>query len=129
MVAPTEENTLNFLHDFVLCRDGVPRVVVTDHGTQFSTKFTTECTRLGIKHWKSSNKIVLAALKKNLEEKSNKWINELPATLWAVRTLARGPTKETTYALVFGSEAISLAELALPSYKVFTCDTKSNKQQ
>lgn len=54
LAAPTKENTLNFLHDFVLYRYGVPRVMVIDHDTQFSTKFTMECTRLGIKHWKSS---------------------------------------------------------------------------
>lgn len=92
---PTEENTLNFFHDFVLCRYRVPRAVVIDHGTQFSNKFTTECTRLEIKHWKLSvahpqgngqaktaNKLVFTALKKNLERKSNKWGDELHNTLW-----------------------------------------------
>lgn len=29
----TEENTLNFFHDFVLYKYGVPRVIVTDHRT------------------------------------------------------------------------------------------------
>lgn len=28
LAAPTEENTLNILHDFVLCRYGVPRAMV-----------------------------------------------------------------------------------------------------
>lgn len=99
-------------------------------------------TRLEIKHWKSSvahpqgnvhaedvKKIVLTTLKKNLEERSNRWVNELPAILWAVRTSARDPTKETTYAMVFGSKAISLAELALPLYRVSTYDSESNKRQ
>lgn len=31
--APTKENTLKFLHSFILCRYGTPRVVITDHGT------------------------------------------------------------------------------------------------
>lgn len=105
LVHPTKENVLNFFHDSVLCRFGVPRAVVTDHGTQFSKKFMVECKRLQIRHWKSSvahpqsngqaeatNKLVLMALKKNLEGKSNKWVDELNPVLWAVRTSTRGPT-------------------------------------
>lgn len=85
---PTEENALNFFHGFILCRCGVPRAINTDHGTQFSTKFSAECTRLGIKHWRSFvahpqgngqaeavNKLVFTALKKNLEGKFNKWVD------------------------------------------------------
>lgn len=76
----TEENVLNYFHDSILCRFGVPRAMVMDHGTQFSKKFTNECNCLYIKHWKSSvvhpqgngqakvaNKLVIQALKKNLE--------------------------------------------------------------
>lgn len=103
----------------------------SDHGTQFSKKFTGECKRLHIRHWKSSvahpqgngqgktaNKLVLAALKKNLEGKSNKWIDELNSVLWVVRTSTRGPTAETPYSLVYGSKAVAPAELALPTHRV-----------
>lgn len=74
----------------MFCKYGVPRAVVTNHDTQFSTKVAVECTRLEVKHWKSSvvhpqgngwaeaaNKIVLTTLRKNLEGKSNKWVDEL----------------------------------------------------
>lgn len=104
LVHPTEDNVHSFFHDYVLCRFGVPRAIVPDHGTQFSSKFTAECERLHIKHWKSSmaypqdngqaetaNKMVMSALKKNLAGKSNKWVDELPGALWAVRTIAEGP--------------------------------------
>lgn len=43
---PTEENALNFFHYFILCRYGVPRDIITNYGTQFSTKFSVKCTRL-----------------------------------------------------------------------------------
>lgn len=36
---PTEENAINFFHDFILCRCRVPWAIITDHGTQFSIKF------------------------------------------------------------------------------------------
>lgn len=54
LASPTEENTLNFLHDFVLCRYEIPWVIITDHDTQFATKLVAECSRLRIKHWKLS---------------------------------------------------------------------------
>lgn len=76
---PTEENVIKLFRDSILYRFGVPRAVVTDHGTQISNRFSTECERLHIWHWKSSvvyphgngqakavNKLVLRALKKNL---------------------------------------------------------------
>lgn len=139
LVHPTKNNVFNFFYDHVLCRFGVPRAVVSDHGTHFSSKFTAECERLHIKHWKSSvahpqgngqaeaaNKMVMSALKKNLASNSNKWVDELPAALWAVRTMLRGHTGETPYALVYGSEAVSLAELALPTVRVDMFNTEEN---
>lgn len=72
--------------------------------------------------------MVLTVLKKNLEGKSNKWVDELHNTLWGVHTLARGLTGETAYTLVFGSEAVLPAKLALLSYRVFVFDKDSNKR-
>lgn len=46
----TEANTFNFFHDQVLCRFGILRAVVIDHGTQFSSKFSSEYEILHIKH-------------------------------------------------------------------------------
>ena len=127
----TEENVLNFFSDQILCRYGVPRAVVTDHGVQFSTKFTEECERLGIKHWKSSvahpqgngqaeaaNKLIITALKKNIQGRAGRWVDELNPVLWSIRTSVRGPTGETPFALVFGSEAVAPVELALPTFRI-----------
>lgn len=41
--------------------------------------------------------------------------------------MARGPMGETAYPLVFGSEAVLPAELALPSYRVTPFDETRNK--
>lgn len=57
------------------------------------------------------------------------WVNELHNTLWGVLTSARDPTGKTAYPLVFGSEVVLQAELALPSYRVFAFDEVSNKRQ
>lgn len=59
--------------------------------------------------------MVMSALKKNLAGKSNKWVEELSSALWTVRTMLRGPAGETPYTMVYGSEVVSPAELALPT--------------
>lgn len=64
-----------------------------------------------------------------MEGKFNKWIDELHSTLWAFRTSTRGPTSVIAYALVFGTKAVQLVKLALPSYSVSLFDKVSNKQQ
>lgn len=58
------------------------------------------------------------ALKKNLEGKSKKWVDELQLLLWTVRVLARGTTKETPYPLMYGFEAVAPTKLALPTQSV-----------
>ena len=35
-----------------------------------------------------------------------KWVDKLPITLWAYRTTQEQPTRETSYALAFGVEAL-----------------------
>lgn len=139
---PTEENVSKFFLDNILCLFGFPRAVITNHGVQFSSMFTLECQRLHIKHWKSSvahpqgngqvkaaNKLILLALRKNLEGKSNKWVDELNSTIWSVRTSTRGHTRETTYTLVYGSEAIATVEVALPTARVSMYNEDFNRSK
>lgn len=49
-------------------------------------------------------------------------------TLWSVRTLARGPTGETPFLLVYGSEVVATAKLALPTHWVMAYDINDNTQ-
>lgn len=70
--------------------------------------------------------MVLTALKKNLEGKSTRWVEELPIALWAVCTSARGSTGETPYALVYSLEAVAPAELVLPTYRIETFEESRN---
>lgn len=114
---------------------------MTDHGTQFANRFTAECERLHIRHWRSSvahpqgngqveaaNKLVLRALKKTLEGTSKRWVDELYSVLWSVRTSTRGPIGETPFFLDYGSEAIALVKLALPTHRVLKYSTDENNR-
>ena len=58
---------------------------------------------------------MLNALQKDLEGAREKWPQLLPKALWVVRTTIRGPTGETSFALTYGSEALALVEMGLPT--------------
>lgn len=60
--------------------------------------------------------MLLNILKKGLEEHKGICVEELPNVLWANRTSVRTPTGETPFALVYGIEAVILAEVGLPTY-------------
>ncbi|KAM1497262.1 hypothetical protein ACFX11_031704 [Malus domestica] len=63
----------------------------------------------------ASNKTILDCLKKSLTNKNGKWSNELPGCLWAYHTTKRRVTGETLFSLAFGSEAIILPNIIVPS--------------
>ena len=136
---PTADDTWKFFHDQVLCQFRVPHAVVKDRGPQFSNQFSKWCDTLHIKHWKTStaypegngqveaaNKLVLNALRKDLERARGKWPQLLPKALWAVQTTIRGPTGETPFALTYGSKALALVEMGLPTLRVATYDPAQN---
>lgn len=90
-------------------------------------------------HWRSSvahpqgngqaeaaNKLVLRALKKNLEGRAGKWVDELQTALWSVRTTVRGPTGETPFSLTYGSEAMTPVEMILSTHRVAHYSEQSN---
>lgn len=59
--------------------------------------------------------MLLEALKKRLHDicntKGGKWLKELPNVLWGLRTQPCKPTRQSTYFLVYRSEAILHADV------------------
>ena len=69
---------------------------------------------------------MLKIIKTWLEGAKVIWPEELPSVLWAYRTTARMPTRETPFRLTYRSEAVILAEVGLTSYKVHNHDESMN---
>ena len=60
--------------------------------------------------------MILDALKKRLYQKEEKhlgrWLKEVPAVVWGLRTQASRSTSVSPYFLVYGSKAILTADIA-----------------
>ncbi|WP_271039623.1 reverse transcriptase domain-containing protein [Agrobacterium sp. ST15.13.040] len=129
-----------FVWKNIVCRFGIPRVLVADNGSQFIDKgFQEFISDLGIKmhfapvaHPQSngqvevSNRTIKDGLKKRLGEAKGKWPGELQSVLWSYRTTPRRATGETPFSLVFGTEAIIPIEIVQPSIRVQVFDEGGN---
>ncbi|KAL0449610.1 UNVERIFIED_CONTAM: Gag-Pol polyprotein [Sesamum latifolium] len=94
-------------------RFGIPRVIISDNGTQFQEKaIVAWCKELKIQQNFTSvgnpqangqtevtNRTILQHLKTRLEGAKSSWVEELPGVLWAYRTTPRSSTGETPFCL------------------------------
>lgn len=82
-------NVKTFLWENIVTRYGIPKMLVSDNGTQFKSqkRLLEFCEKLGIKHSFSSvahpqtngqakafNKVILKGLKRGLEDAKGKWL-------------------------------------------------------
>ena len=128
----TEKNIRSFVWRCIICRFGIPRVLVSDNGKQFDNDtFRDFCSQLEIRNHYSSpahpqangqvevtNRSLLKIIKTRLDGAKGIWPEELPSVLWAYRTTARTPTGETPFRLTYRNEAVIPAEIGLTSYRV-----------
>ncbi|XP_075667260.1 uncharacterized protein LOC142636852 [Castanea sativa] len=74
----------------------------------------------------ATNKVILAGLKKRLDDAKGGWVEELPHVLWAYRTTPRRSTGETPFSMTYGMEAIIPLESGFPTLKSDQYDEASN---
>jgi transposase InsO family protein len=107
----------------IVCRFGVPSRIITDNGTQFTSRLFQEyCEGIGtqlcfasVAHPKSNDQAereiteILRGLKTRtydyLKKHGANWVNELLSVLWENRTTPSRATEETPFFLVYGAEA------------------------
>nr|XP_029147022.1 uncharacterized protein LOC114924956 [Arachis hypogaea] len=125
----SSSNCRKFMWRQVITRFGIPEVVISDNGTQFTDKkFMEFLSGLGIKQKFSSvehpqtngqveaaNKVILLGLKKCLDGKKGNWADELPSVLWSYRTTEQSATGETPFRLTYGVDAVIPVEIGEPS--------------
>ena len=137
-----EKNVWSFVWKNIICRYGIPRVLVLNNGKQFNNDaFKDFWSQLGIKNYYSSpahpqangqvkvmNRSLLKIIKTRLKGAKGIWSEELLSVLWAYRMMVRTPTRETPFWLAYGSEAVIPAEVGLISYRVGNHDEGRNNE-
>ena len=136
-----EANTTSFVKENIICRFGTPMAITTNLVKQFdNANFIYFCEELNINlHFASvahpqtnglveaTNKTIKRLMKKKLQQKKGKWVEELPNVLWAYRTTKRTATGETPYSLAFRREAVSPIEHKLTSFRVQHFEEEDNE--
>ena len=138
----TEQKIRNFVWRAIICRFGIPRALVLDNGKQFdNAKFRDFCAELGIKNYYSSPahpqsngqaevtiRTLKATLKTKLEDLKGNWVEYLPEVLWAYRTMQKSATRETPFALAFGTEAVAPVEVGIKSPRIEFASVEHNDE-
>jgi transposase InsO family protein len=138
------EQAVTFFTDIVY-RFGVPNSIITDNGSQFTGwKFLEFCDKFHIRvDWAAvahpqtngqverANGMILQGLKPRIFDRLNKsgrkWLQELPAVVWSLRTTPRRATGFTPFFLVHGAEAFLPTDLEYGSPSVRGYDEDANQ--
>jgi len=127
-----EKSVVNFLFEDIFTRFGVPREIVTDQGSQFTSKMVKSLVEdYKIKQRKSTlyhpqengqfestNKVIEGILTKIVHLHRRDWAERLPEPLWAYRTTWRNITGHTPYELVYGKQILFPIEFQIKTFKM-----------
>eukprot|EP00253_Pinus_taeda_P035345 PITA_35345 len=132
LVRATEQTVVNFLFEEIFVSYGVPREIVTDQGTQFTSKLVKEITdKYKIKDRKSTpyhprangqvestNKTLEGIITKTVAMNKKNWEEKLKDALWAYRITWKNTAGFTPYQLVYGKEVMLPIEFQIHTYKM-----------
>ena len=76
-----------------------------------------------------TNRTILQGLKARLMQAKSSWADDLYNVLWAYQTTLHIPTRETSFKLTFGTEAIIPLDIGLLVLRVESFDPQQNENQ
>lgn len=76
----------------------------------------------------SANKVILLVMKKKLDDAKGIWADYLQELLWSYHTTPQSTTKETPFRMVYGSDAMTLVEIELPTWRMKHFDEGTNNE-
>nr|GEU32152.1 reverse transcriptase domain-containing protein [Tanacetum cinerariifolium] len=115
LVRITEKDVKKFAWKNIVCRFWLPRIIVTDSGTQFVNE--------------KANKSLMEGIKAILGRERAGWVNELPNVLWAHRTSLKQSNGETTFSLTYESEAVIPVEIGMPTHRTMMIREDKNEDE
>ena len=123
VIKANKNSALKFIKDLV-AQFGIPNRIITDNGTQFTSNlFGDYYDDMGMKlcfasvahpqsngQAKQANAEILKGVKTRtydeLKKHGSRWVDELPAVVWANQTTPSRATGETPFFLVYGAEVV-----------------------
>ncbi|XP_075082932.1 uncharacterized protein LOC142166936 [Nicotiana tabacum] len=127
----TKKAVVDFVHSNIICRFGIPKVIITDNAANLNSHLMKEvCQLFKIMHRNSTpyhpkaNGVVEAANKnikkilRKMVQGSRQWHEKLPFALLGYRTTVRTSIGATPYLLVYGTEAVIPAKVKIPSMRI-----------
>nr|GEV14466.1 hypothetical protein [Tanacetum cinerariifolium] len=93
LVKITCKEVICFAMDNIICRFGLPRVIVTDNGAQLANRLVER-----------ANRSLMEGIKTRLGREKAGWVDELPNVLWAHRTSIKQSNGETPFSLTYGKQ-------------------------
>ncbi|XP_063948099.1 uncharacterized protein LOC135152193 [Daucus carota subsp. sativus] len=138
----TTKQVAQFFWENVICRYGIPRVLVTDNGAQFNNpEFVGYCNDYSIElrftsvahpqangQAEVANRIILDGLKKRVEKAHGSWAEEILPILWAYRTTCKVSTGATPFQLAYAAEAVVPLEITHTSPRVQQYEPEANEE-
>lgn len=116
----TAATLVQFLEQAVFLLFGVPEMILTDNGTQFTSKeFGALLQHYGVKHWLTPsyhpqvnntervNRVITTAIRATIKGKHSNWSDNIQQIANAIRTSVHESTKYTPYFLTFGRNQVS----------------------
>ncbi|GJZ98443.1 reverse transcriptase domain-containing protein [Tanacetum coccineum] len=140
----TGKEVRKFSWDNIVCRFGLPRIIVTDNGANFvNDPFKSWCKKLNIEQMniavahpqanglvERANRSLIEGIKTRLGRERKGWVDELPNVLWAHQTSLKTRNGETPYNLTFRSEAVISAEIDMPTHRTMMIkEGKGNEEK
>ncbi|XP_074359790.1 uncharacterized protein LOC141699885 [Apium graveolens] len=138
----TTKKIVQFFWENVICRFGIPRILVMDNGKQFDNaefreycddnsielRFTSVSHPQANEQEEVAKRIILDGLKKRVERSRNTWVDELLPILWAYRTTCKVTTKATPFMLAYGAQAVVPLEIMHGSPRIEAYEPETNEE-
>nr|GEU73847.1 protein NYNRIN-like [Tanacetum cinerariifolium] len=139
----TGKEVKKFDWENIVCRFGLPRVIMTDNETRLvNDPFKSWCKKWKIKQVNTAvaypqanrlveraNKSLMHGFKARLGRERVGWVDKLPNILWAHRTMLKTNNGKTPFSLTYGSEAVISTRRGMLTYRVIQYSRAQNKEE
>ncbi|GJW05432.1 reverse transcriptase domain-containing protein [Tanacetum coccineum] len=143
LVSITGKHMEKFVWEHIVCRFGVPQIIISDNRKQFAERiFLVFCQRLGVYQSFTSvyhpqangqvevtNRDIIKGMEQRLGKNHQGWVDELPQVLWAHRTSPKSNNGETPFSLTYGSEAVVPIEISVETERVKEFKVRNNDKR